>query len=105
MHLAAALSRHKAHEPNEHVEIIRLLLDCGAEIGLVNQRQETCIHYAARQGATEQLEQIINRVSVIDAQIACNVCAQVSLLWPLALSERSWIVMLICLLTFLLFCC
>jgi hypothetical protein len=77
LHLAAALDKSKAHETNEHVEIIRLLLDCAAEVSVVNQCQETCIHYAARQGATEQLQQIVARLSVIDAQIACNVLAQV----------------------------
>ena len=77
MHLAAALTPVKAHEPDEQVQIMRLLLDCGGEVNILNDCQESCIHYAARAGATQQLQQIILSLSAIEAQITCNALAKV----------------------------
>lgn len=77
MHLAAALTPAKAHEPDEQVQIMRLLIECGGEVTILNERQESCIHYAAREGATLQLQHIISSISAIEAQITCNALAKV----------------------------
>lgn len=76
VHLASAILKSKEHYEFEISEIMQLLLKCGGDITLTNDKNETCVHYAAKYGGLEQLKKIIEHLPQSKAQAACNAFAQ-----------------------------
>lgn len=59
---------------------MQLLLVSGGDVHLMNDRNETCVHYASKFGGLEQLKKIIEHLPENKAQHACNALAQNG--WP-----------------------
>ena len=76
MHLAAAILPSKAHHEFEQAEIMLLLLAGGGDVHIVNDKNETCVHYASKFGGLEQLQKVIEYLPENKAQSACNALAQ-----------------------------
>lgn len=72
VHLAAAIVPSKSHYEFEQADIMQLLLQSGGDVDFVNDKNESCIHYASKYGAIEQLKKIIEHLSDSRSVIACN---------------------------------
>ncbi|CAK8690765.1 unnamed protein product [Clavelina lepadiformis] len=63
VHLAAELTKSRAHSENEEVKIISILLDYGGDINICTKlTQETPLHYCAREGNNDALQTFLDHV-------------------------------------------
>lgn len=73
VHYAALLTGKKTHYQFEDRDLMRLLLQSGGDSGLeAADTKETAIHYCAKSGNINVLEEIISEMGSTDAQTACN---------------------------------
>ena len=70
--MAAAILQSKAHYEFEQTEIMQLLLKSGGDVTILNDKNETCVHYASKFGGLEQLKKIIEHLPGTKAIAACN---------------------------------
>ena len=72
LHLGGELGKSQAHHPFEDVDMIRLLLENGADnLSVTKLTTETPLHYCARAGNNEILQEIVWQMGV-NFQSACN---------------------------------
>ncbi|XP_051526903.1 transient receptor potential cation channel, subfamily N, member 1 [Myxocyprinus asiaticus] len=73
LHLAAELRRDAAHQTDEDIHIIKILMEHHADITAVTrQNGETPLHYSARVGNTAVLQEMLSNVSTNQLQTTIN---------------------------------
>ncbi|KAJ1519694.1 hypothetical protein ONE63_004957 [Megalurothrips usitatus] len=80
LHFAAQITKSEVEQPLEDRQVIKLLLEAGADVYLqANQTLETAFHYCALAGNNDVLSEMISHMSASEVQKALN--AQTAVGW------------------------
>lgn len=91
LHYVCAVSKEDVETPNADREVVKLLLENGADIKLQTRQHESAFHYLARAGNNDVLMEMIAHMSPTDAQKALN-RQNVNGWTPLLIASRKGIV-------------
>lgn len=72
LHYVCAVSKEDVEVPNADREVVKLLLDNGADVKLQTKQHESAFHYLAVAGNNDVLMEMIAHMSPTDAQKALN---------------------------------
>ncbi|GFG36261.1 hypothetical protein Cfor_08873 [Coptotermes formosanus] len=73
LHYTAQITKNEVEQPLSDKEVMKLLLDCGADVGqTTKQAQETPFHYVALAGNNDVLVEMLSHLSQTEVQKALN---------------------------------
>jgi ankyrin repeat protein len=73
LHKACQITKDEVKVPDSDKEIVKLLLENGADVGVqTKSNTETCFHYCAKGGNNDVLIQMLSHMTVTDIQKAIN---------------------------------
>ncbi|KAF5306177.1 hypothetical protein FQR65_LT07453 [Abscondita terminalis] len=89
LHYACAVTKDEVEVPSADKEVVRLLLENGADVSLLSKHaHETCFHYVAVSGNNDVLMEMITHMSNTDMQKALN--KQSAIGWtPLSIASHK----------------
>lgn len=72
LHYVSAVKKEEVETPLADKEVVKLLLENGADVSLQTKQHETAFHYVATAGNNDVIMEMISHMTPTDAQKALN---------------------------------